>query len=404
MEKTKAAVAAAKQKGFPKIALGVFAALMLVGIACWGYQLVTGPYVVGLTDDVSWGINICLFTFFVGLSAGGLIVASSAHVFQIESFKEVALPAVITSTVCICCALGYILVDLGAVQRVWRMFTGPNFASPLMWDVLVIGTYLVINILDIIWIAKGDEKKVRILSWVALPVAFLVHSVTAWIFALQIGRAWYSAIMAPIFVVSALDSGLALLLIELVILNKTKLFSVSKELFTKLARLLCVFVALDAFLLGCELLTMGYPGAGEAGALAIMTSGATAPFFWFEIVLGLIVPFCVLVVARNRESTGLVVGMSVLIVLGVLCKRVWLMFTSLIAPFGIPAEDGTLLYVNDFGALFSIYTPTLVESLIAIGVLSMGILAFMALCNVLLGGKKLKAKKVEAAKAAGSEA
>ena len=148
MEKTNEA--ATSRKGFPKAVLGVFAVLTLVGIGCWVYQLMAGPSVTGLTDDVSWGINICLFTFFVGLSAGGLIVASSAHVFQIESFKQVALPAVITSTVCICCALGYILVDLGAVQRIWRMFTGPNFASPLIWDVLVIGTYLVINILDIV--------------------------------------------------------------------------------------------------------------------------------------------------------------------------------------------------------------------------------------------------------------
>ena len=52
----------------------------------------------------------------------------------------------------------------------------------------VITTYLVINVLDIIWLRRGDERKVKMLSYVALPVAILVHSVTAWIFGLEIAK------------------------------------------------------------------------------------------------------------------------------------------------------------------------------------------------------------------------
>ena len=87
------------------------------------------------------------------------------------------------------------------------MFVGLNFISPLAWDMIVITCYLVINVLDLVWLVRGDERKVAVLSRVALPVAILVHSVTAWIFGLQIAKAWYSAIMAPIFVASACDSG-----------------------------------------------------------------------------------------------------------------------------------------------------------------------------------------------------
>ena len=59
-----------------------------------------------------------------------------------------------------------------------------------------------------------------------------------------------------------------------------------------------------------------------------MTTGKTAPFFWFEIIGGLAVPFLVLVFARNRENPACVVLASALIVLGVFCKRAWLLFTS----------------------------------------------------------------------------
>ena len=82
-----------------------------------------------MSNGVSWGLYITCFMFFVGLSAGGLIVASSAHVFGIESFKRVSMPAVITSTVCILCAGAFILIDLGGIQRIWNMFIHLNFTS-----------------------------------------------------------------------------------------------------------------------------------------------------------------------------------------------------------------------------------------------------------------------------------
>lgn len=372
-------------KGFSKPAMVVAAIITVLGVGCWIYQLAVGLQITGMSNTNSWGSYIIMFMFFVGLSAGGLIVASSAHVFNIEAFKKVALPAVITSTVSICLAGMFILIDLGGVARVWRMLTGPNMLSPLMWDMIVITCYLIINILDIVWISKGDERKVGILSWFALPCAILVHSVTAWIFGLQIARTWYSAIMAPIFVASACDSGLALLLIALVILEARGLFVTGEALFKKLAGLLPVFIAVDAYLVGCELLTMGYPGAGEATALSVIATGATAPFFWFEIICGLIIPFAILVVANNRNKKGLVITASVLVVLGVLCKRIWILLAGFIAPFAegtlsVPGPDMVTPALS-FGHVGAFYAPTVPELLIVLGVLAAGVLAFMIISN-----------------------
>ena len=380
-----------QSKGFSKVALGVFAALVLVGVGCWIYQLASGLAVTGMSNANSWGAYICVFMLFVGLSAGGLIVASSAHVFGIERFKKVAKPAVICSTACICVAGMLVLVDLGGIQRVWRMFTGPNFMSPLLWDMCIITIYLVINILDLVWMQRGQEEKVRRLSYVALPVAILVHSVTAWIFGLQIARAWYTAIMAPIFVASALDSGLALLLLGL-LLERAGMVELDEGLLASLGKLLATFICVDAFFIGCELLTMAYPGAGEAAALGEMLSGATAPFFWFEVVGGLLVPFLVLAVAKNRTKRGMVVLASALVVLGVAAKRVWLLFTSFIHPniYGASGiSTGIFAAQADPGSMWALtgsYAPTLPEVLVVIGVISVGVLIFMVLCNKLLAG------------------
>ena len=360
----------------------VLAVLALAGVGCWIWQLMNGLTVTGMSNGVSWGLYITMFMFFVGLSAGGLIVASSASVFHIKRFKAVAMPAIILSTVCICLAGMFILIDLGGIQRVWRMVTGPNPTSPLVWDMGVITLYLIINILYLVNMRRGNERTVTIISRFALPCAILVHSVTAWIFGLQIAKeGWYSAIMAPIFVASAMDSGLALLLCTLAALKKTKVFDTSRDLMASLAGLLATCIAVDAFFIFCEVLTMAYPGAAGAETLALMTAGPTAPFFWFEIIGGLVVPFCILVFAANREKTGLVVGASVLVIAGVLCKRLWLLFTSFIVPnvAGAPGVLGA-----DGWSVLGAYAPTLPEVVIVLGVVSVGGLGFMALGSKLL--------------------
>ena len=376
-----------------KVGAAVLVALMVIGFCAYVFQLTQGLCVTGMSNGVSWGLYITCFMFFVGLSAGGLIVASSAHVFHIESFKRVAMPAVITSTVCICCAGAFILIDLGGIQRIWNMFVHLNFTSPLAWDMCVITTYLVINVLDIVWLRRGDERTVQILSYVALPVAILVHSVTAWIFGLEIAKeGWYSAIMAPIFVASAMDSGLALLMCVLAASKKAGVFDCGEKLFADLARLLATFIAVDAFFIGCELLTVAYPGAaGATELLGIMTSGATAPFFWFEILGGLLVPFLLLASAKRRQRTGVVVAASALVMAGVLCKRVWLLFTSFImtnvygAP-GISSGSTAARGADGFGmwALTGSYMPTPVEVAVVIAVVSFCILGIAVLSKKLV--------------------
>lgn len=385
-----------------KVATAVLVVLAAVGIGAWVWQLMNGLTVTGMSNGVSWGTYIIMFMFFVGLSAGGLIVASSASVFHIKAFKKVALPAIILSTVCICLAGMFVLIDLGGIQRVWRIVTGPNPASPLVWDMAVITLYLIINILYLYFMRKGAERAVTIVSRFALPTAVLVHSVTAWIFGLQIAKeGWFTAILAPIFVASAMDSGLALLLIVLAVLNGTGRFETPKELFASLAGLLATCIAIDAYFIGCELLTMGYPGASGAETLAIMTSGVTAPFFWFEVIGGLLIPFLVLVFAKNRQKTGLVVGASVLVVLGVLCKRIWLLLTSF-ATLNIEGAPGVM--GADGWSMLGLYAPTLVEVAVVVGVISVGALGFMALASKLLvPAAETEAAPAKARAAAGSD-
>lgn len=381
-----------------KVLAAILAVVVAVGVGCWVYQLIFGLTVTGMNNGTSWGLYITNFMFFVGLSAGGLIVASSASVFHITKFKAVALPAIILSTVCICAA-GHVRAHrFGRHPARVAHPDRPQPTSPLLWDVCVITCYLIINVFYLVFMTRGNQHAVSIVSRFALPCAILVHSVTAWIFGLEAAKeGWYTAIMAPIFVASAMDSGLALLLVVLGVLKKADIYDTSRELMAMLAGLLCTCVAVDAFFIFCEVLTMAYPGAAGAETLALLTTGPTAPFFWFEIICGLVIPFCILVFAKNRQSAVLINVACVLIVVGVFCKRVWLLFTAFIVPnvMGAPGIiSGSSEAAHATGtasfAVLSSYAPTLIEILVVAGVISLVILAFMVLASKLIVERREK--------------
>ncbi|GAB6171372.1 polysulfide reductase NrfD [Paradesulfitobacterium aromaticivorans] len=365
--------------------------LSLVGLGAWVYQLTNGLIATGMRNMVSWGLYITFFMFFVGLSAGGLIVSSSATVFNIKQFKPVAKPAVLLSITCIIVATLLIFVDIGRPDRVLNLLFHPQFDSPLTWDVVVITLYLVTSLVYLYNMTRAEpnQRNVKVLSAIALPVAILVHSVTAWIFGLQIARpTWHSALMAPLFVASALDSGLALLLLVLIGLNTFTSFKVEKKLISTLGGLLAVFIAVDVYFVFSEILTALYPGEEQLmGYLTLMLSGSLAPFFWGEIILGAVVPFLILVFPKNRMKNSLTILASALVVVGVLFKRIWLLFSSLLLPliglapgvtlgaYQMPQTFGQAVTPGIWATVGS-YAPTWVELAIVVGVCAFGALLF----------------------------
>ena len=112
------------------------------------------------------------------------------------------------------------------------------------------------------------------------------------------------------------------------------------------------------------------------------------------------VPFCILVFQKNREKPLLVNIACALVVLGVFCKRVWLLFTAFITPnlMGAPGLiSGSSEAIRETGtasfAVLSSYAPTVFEVLIVVGVLALVVLAFLLLAGLLLKPGKPKASE-----------
>lgn len=375
------------------ILLAVTGIITLVGIALWAYQLTRGLIVTDMRNLSSWGLYITMFMFFVGLSAGGLIIATVPRVFGLKGFKSVSKIAVYLSICCTVLAAAFIVIDLGHPERIWHLIAYANFTSPLMWDVVVITTYLIVSIVYLratlmLEQGKGSERALKVLSTVALVTAILVHSVTAWIFGLQIGRAfWNTALLAPMFISSALVSGLALTTIVVLILQKVGYLKADTESNSRMAWLLGTFVLVDLFLLFCELLTSGYPLGGTGfEVVSSMLTGAFAPMFWTEVGGGLIAAV-LLLNKKTQASAGLVALASALAVIGIFFKR----FQLLLGGFefsNIEYWSVTTGPAKWSDAILN-YMPTLTEWGITIGVVALG--AFL----LILGLNKLALKPAE---------
>lgn len=345
-----------------------------LGAAAFAYQWVNGLAVTGMSNTVSWGLYIILFMFLVGVSAGGLIVVAASELVGTDRFEPLNRLAVIVSGTAIAAAALSILPDIGRPQMFWKMLVQPNWTSPLVWDVVVITLYLSIAVADL-WILTrhgSSSKAMRRMALLALPAAVLVHSVTAWIFGLLVARPWWnSALMAPLFISSALVSGTALVLVVAHVTQRTTRWDPPDGVFPALGRLMVWFIGVDAFLLGAELLTT-YTSRVEDHVmqLEVVLTGRLAPVFWAEIVLGVAIPFVIFALPGLRARRVWLVTGATLALLGVFAKRVNILLPGMYEPLvglepGIPGGRPGQTFV-----LSPTYVPTWVEAGVVLGVVA----------------------------------
>jgi molybdopterin-containing oxidoreductase family membrane subunit len=350
----------------------VLGAGLVTGAGCFLYQWSQGLGVTGLSNTVSWGMYIIVFMFLVGVSAGGLIVVAVSELVGSHRFEALNRLAVICSATAVAAAALSILPDIGRPQMMWKIIVQGNPTSPLVWDVVIITAYLTIAAIDL-WILTRPQprpKALRTMAMVTLPVAVLVHSVTAWIFGLMVARPWWNtALLAPLFISSALVSGTALVLVVTRLAERYTTFRPPAHVVPDLGRLLAWFVSVDAFLLGAEILT-AYTSRqpDHVAQLDVVLFGRLAPLFWTEVVFGLLVPFVVFAMPRLRARPALVTAASALALLGVFFKRINILLPGMFEPLvglapGVPGGRPGQPFRPD-----EIYLPTVIEWGVLIGI------------------------------------
>ncbi len=388
------------------VTMAILLAISAAGLAAWVYQINEGLVVTGMRDVVTWGLYITFFMFFVGLSAGGLIVASAGTIFGVERLRPLSRLAIWVSLVSVMLAAFFIIPDMGRPERVWHLFRYPSWSSPLIWDVVIIGSYGFISLLYLgvhsrEALARAgarlplgmsaiterareiDRRVIMGIAYMALPAAIALHSITAWIFGLQFARPyWFTGIMAPLFITSALVSGLGLLLVIMLIARRMRAFDVPNSTISWLGGLLAVFIVADFFMLFAEFLTRQWSQEPDAKAPTdLLMTGKYMWVFWSEVALG-IVAFAMMLAPRFRARPELVASAAALAVVSIFLKRLGLVLAGFYYPLvgwepGIPLGEvreatGTGVPTISSFAATGTYAPTWVEYTIIIGLLALG--------------------------------
>lgn len=326
--------------------------LILIGVYAYIQQLLEGLSRTGMQvpalGGAPWALYIVNDIYLVGVSAGGFLIAASTHLFNVERFKPISTLATFVAFVTI--LIGpplFVAADLGRPDRMLHLaYPTPNPRSPLFYVLVTLSLYIILLVLEAWfsmrrrlvtkrrWLTAGfddlseaslhhDERILKILSFVGLPLAVSVHSVTGWIFGLIKSRPlWLSPLMAPIFLSSALVSGVALLIFVCIIVKRFAGFRIEQDILADLARLLSMMIPIDIFFLMIEVLTVGSAHEiVDMRPLLFLLVGANAPLFWFELIGGALVPLVILAFPRFRRSDKMLTLTSLLILVGIWLKR-----------------------------------------------------------------------------------
>jgi molybdopterin-containing oxidoreductase family membrane subunit len=384
--------------------------VMLAAGTAFLYQAYTGIAVAGINRPVYWGFYITNFVFWIGISHAGTLISAILRVTGAEWRRPITRCAEAITVFALLIGALFPIIHLG---RPWLFYwlvpypnergLWPNFRSPLAWDFFAINTYLtgsiiylylplipdlamlrakskgirrrIYSMLSLGWSGTPRqwhrlERAVQIMAIVIIPVAVSVHTIVSWDFAMAIQPMWHSTIFGPYFVVGAIFSGIAALIVAMAILRKV--FHLEAYLkpvhFNNLGLLLLTMSLLWFYFTFSEYLT-GYYG-NEPAEMQIFWSkvnGPYSPLFWAMVLLCFIIPVPILAFKKLRTITGTLVA-SIGIVIGMWLERFLIIVPTLATP-RLPFNWGH-------------YRPTWVEILITAGTVAYFIFLYAVFTKV----------------------
>lgn len=365
--------------------------LLLVAVIGWGIyayiiQLRYGLIVTGARDVVMYGLYIVNFVFFIGISYAGALVSAILRLTHAGWRTPITRMSEIIAVGGLMDGALQPIIDLGRPDRVWHMIIYGRFQSPLLWDFVAITTYLmgslmylylplipdmaflrdrigqkvsalkrrIFSLLAVGW--KGTEQQrhrlesaIGMMAIIIIPLAVSVHTVVAFIFSMTLRPGWNSTIYGIYFVVGAVFSGTAVLIVIIAIFRRAYHLEeyITEKHFRYLGYLLLTLLLFYMYLAFTEYLTIGYKlEVEEKHLLESLMTGKNAPWFWFFGIAGLVIPLFLLAFSR-RSAIPKVVIAAVLVAVAMWFKRFIIVVPSLQVPM-MPFEFGT-------------YTPTWVE-------------------------------------------
>jgi len=377
--------------------------IILIGLVAYIDQLITGQEVTNMRDYALWGIYISNFVFFVATSFVGTVTVAILRLTNNSWRTPLVRIAEIISVAAIIMAGITIMIDMARPDRLLNLFIHARLQSPITWDVVIIPTYMVISLLLLYFPLIPDfailkthfkkkepklskfygklalnwtgskaqkllqEKSIRIIAIMIIPVGLLLQTIDAWLFSTTYRIGWDSTNFAPYFISGAFVAGVGALVTLIYIIRKAKRLEnyITDYHFDKLGKLLALACLIYLYFnINEYVIPLFTAKKGELVHLETLFTGSYSILFWAVTIIGLILPIIVLLFKKGRKpNTMFVIGLMV--VIGSWWKRFVIVTPTLLHPF---------LPIQGVPESWRHYFPSLHEWLITFATLAMAFL------------------------------
>lgn len=352
-----------------------FAILAIGGMLATWWVIEKGIWVTGMTNRVPWGLQIVMAVYYIGLSAGSLVISGLYGVFGKQEYKPFARIAVYLAMLFLIAGLLSILTDQGRMDRVFvEPFVYFNLQSMFSINPILYIGHILICVLYLWALFTERRKLTTVVATLAFGWAFCVHSGTGAIFGFGARMLYESPLLPASFVAAAMASGTALMIVMIVGLFKITNRHVDDELVLWLGRFLAICVLVVVYFLFVENAYRAYVVELREAAKYYLFGGLHSVLFWGGLILfGCFVPMFILFNRKTGKSVRWVVIASALVIFGVLCERYVIVLPGLTHPPDLfPGME-----ITGSGVVEGIasYTVSVAEILQALGVL--GVIGFL---------------------------
>ncbi len=318
-------------------------------------------YVFPNETDIPWSLMIVIYPYITGLVAGSFTVATFYHVFGVTRFKPLARFALLTSLSFMVFVPVPLLMHLGHPERALNVLLTPHLTSAFAAFGFFAAFYVVLVSLEI-WFSYRedivrwaqertglpgriyrlltlgsyeistvtrayDAKWIKALAIVGIVGAHGLHGYVGFVFGSLKSREWWgSDLMPAIFLVSAIVSGISILIVLYVLTSRMRKTAVDTTCMKGLAYMLWGFLIFAMVLEFLEFANIVYKGREGVETTMALVAGPLWFGVWVLQVGGSVVSFFILtyVIWRGTQDKQMVFGVVIaasLMLIAVLAMR-----------------------------------------------------------------------------------
>ena len=294
-----------------------------------------------LSDGFPWGLWIGFDVLCgVALAAGGFTISAVVYVFNIERFKPIIRPTILTAFSGYLLVIVALLFDLGRPYRIWHplvMWNPRSVMFEVAWCVTLYTVVLALEFSPILFQRLRLEKPLRIIQSITIPLVMLgvilstLHQSSLGSLYLivphKLHPLWYSPLLPLFFFVSAIGLGCAMTIVESFLSYRAFRRRLEIDLLSDLGKV--IVVTLSVYLVLRMQDVMGRGVLHQA-----FQATYEGRMFLAELLLGIIAPVVLLIIPRIRGSHFSLFVASLLVVLGFIMNRLNVSITGMEGALG----------------------------------------------------------------------